>query len=129
MTDAPPPEPLGFICKTENTAKLQSLYEEYDALVFPSRFEGAGLVAIEAMCLNKPVFMTNTGISTELTRYVPQYVVDFESADIGIHIKDALDNQVSNCKMAKLYLEDYHSVDKYHKGWGQVLSMLERQEK
>jgi glycosyltransferase involved in cell wall biosynthesis len=46
---------LGYI----DNENLQSFYENIDVLVMPSRFEGFGLTAIEAMYFSKPVIAAN----------------------------------------------------------------------
>jgi len=48
--------PLGRL--TEDR-KLAEAYRQCDALLFPSRFEGFGLVVLEAMACGKPVIATN----------------------------------------------------------------------
>ncbi len=47
--------PLGKLSEKE----LIKEYQECDALLFPSRFEGFGYVALEAMACGKPVIATN----------------------------------------------------------------------
>lgn len=44
--------------KPESTTELVTLYQEADALLFPSRLEGFGLVALEAQACGLPVIAT-----------------------------------------------------------------------
>ena len=46
--------------------ELIKAYQECDALLFPSRFEGFGYVALEAMACGKPVIATNTSSLPEV---------------------------------------------------------------
>ena len=49
--------------------ELAKLYRTSDALIVPSRWEGFGLVAIEAMSRGKPVFASNVGGLTDIVRH------------------------------------------------------------
>lgn len=51
----------------ENT-ELDSYIAKLDAIIIPSRFEGFGLAAIEAMCNAKPVIVSNRGGLPELIK-------------------------------------------------------------
>lgn len=55
--------PLGRL--TEDT-ELVKAYQQCDALLFPSRFEGFGLAAVEAMACSKPVIAANTSSLPEV---------------------------------------------------------------
>ena len=63
--------PLGRMTEERELIKA---YHECDALLFPSRFEGFGLPAIEAMACGKPVIATNT---SSLPEVVEQGVTGF----------------------------------------------------
>ena len=54
---------------------VPSLMKSLDILVVPSRYEGMGLVIVEAMCARKPVIGANTG-------GIPEVIVDGETGII-----------------------------------------------
>lgn len=54
---------------------VPALMKSLDILITPSRYEGMGLVIVEAMCASKPVIGTNTG-------GIPEVVVDGETGII-----------------------------------------------
>ena len=49
-------EKIIFLRKIEN---IQNYYQAMDALLFPSNYEGLGMVAIEAQCSGLPVFASD----------------------------------------------------------------------
>lgn len=53
----------------KTTQDLASTYRAMDALVFPSRLEGFGLVVAEAMASGLPVVITNGSALTELVKH------------------------------------------------------------
>jgi glycosyltransferase involved in cell wall biosynthesis len=57
--------PLGRL--TEES-KLIGAYRQCDALLFPSRFEGFGYVALEAMACGKPVIAANNSALPEVVQ-------------------------------------------------------------
>lgn len=57
--------PLG--CLTEES-ELIGAYRQCDALLFPSRFEGFGYVALEAMACGKPVIAANNSALPEVVK-------------------------------------------------------------
>jgi glycosyltransferase involved in cell wall biosynthesis len=55
-------KPLPYL----NSIELAQLYSSVDALIFPSRLEGFGLVVAEAMACGLPVIIANSSALTEL---------------------------------------------------------------
>jgi len=79
---------VGFIPDED----LASLYEEAEAFVFPSFWEGFGLPGLEAMALGLPVISSNTSCLPEVYGQGALYFNPFEVKDmaekIGMVIKD-----------------------------------------
>lgn len=53
----------------QNTSDLARLYRTVDALIFPSRLEGFGLVVAEAMASSLPVVLASSSALTELVEH------------------------------------------------------------
>jgi glycosyltransferase involved in cell wall biosynthesis len=64
QSDAPNVELLGW--RTE--AEIEALFRQADVVVMPSRWEGFGLVAIEAMRAGRPVFASRVGGLPEIVQ-------------------------------------------------------------
>ena len=56
----PLPPNIRFLGRVPTTEALVQVYQDADALLFPSRLEGFGLVALEAQACGLPVISTNT---------------------------------------------------------------------
>ena len=56
----PLPPNIRFLGRVPTTEALVRVYQDADALLFPSRLEGFGLVALEAQACGLPVISTNT---------------------------------------------------------------------
>lgn len=66
---------LGWV----NNAEIDQYYQQCDAVIMPSRWEGFGLVAIEAMKNHKPVIGSNRGALPELIQQGESgYIFDIE---------------------------------------------------
>lgn len=82
---------------------LAKAYRTMDALVFPSRLEGFGLVVAEAMASGLPVVITNGSALTELVKH----------GETGFLCeKDNIDNFVQTIRDLKEYPELYIEVGK-----------------
>jgi len=83
---------LGWVENKE----LDAYYQECDAVIMPSRWEGFGLVAIESMRNSKPVIVSNRGALPELVQnQVNGYVFNLED-------KHSLEKILSNLTKAEL---------------------------
>ncbi len=62
------PENVHFLGRVGSTEELVQLYQDCDALLFPSRLEGFGLVALEAQACGLPVLATNGSSIPEVVK-------------------------------------------------------------
>jgi glycosyltransferase involved in cell wall biosynthesis len=63
---------------------ISSIYNDCDAVISASLFEGWSLSLTEAAWLKKPIIATNVGDAGELSRYTDYYSVQNYPADLGI---------------------------------------------
>ncbi|UIR32149.1 glycosyltransferase [Priestia flexa] len=61
--------------------KLDSYYELFDAIIIPSRWEGFGLVAVEAMKNCKPIIVSDRGALPDLASHDNGYVFSLNRLD------------------------------------------------
>ncbi len=74
VTDSAPPYPLKWI-KGVNNDEMPIIYNQYNALIFPSRFEACSMVTLEALACGLPVFISEVGIGLELLDTIPDFVI------------------------------------------------------
>jgi len=75
-----------------------------DAVVVPSRFEGFGLSAVEAMAAAKPVIASDTGGLSEIVRHGKSGLV-FQNGDVT-ELAGLMDELVENASLRNLLAED-----------------------
>ena len=69
---------LGWV----NNAEIDHYYEQCDAIIMPSRWEGLGLVALEAMRNRKPVIASNRAALPELVSHgINGYTFELEQLE------------------------------------------------
>ncbi|MFS0870627.1 glycosyltransferase [Paenibacillus xylanilyticus] len=74
---------LGWV----NNADIDRYYQQCDAVIMPSRWEGFGLVAVEAMKNRKPVIASRRGALPELVEHGENgYLFDIEYSHELLHI-------------------------------------------
>ncbi|CAM3086833.1 glycosyltransferase [Sporolactobacillus spathodeae] len=74
--------------------QIDSYYEKFDAVIIPSRWEGFGLVAIEAMKNKKPVIASNRGDLPELVQNgVNGYLFDLDHLEQLTQILNTVSKQ------------------------------------
>jgi glycosyltransferase involved in cell wall biosynthesis len=101
-----------FLGWLDNT-KVNLWYRQVDAVIMPSRWEGFGLVAIEALSHEKPVIASNRGALPEIIiDGVNGYIFDLHNEDQLLSIIEKLDKDILK-KLGKkgndIYKEKYIS--------------------
>jgi glycosyltransferase involved in cell wall biosynthesis len=66
--------------------QINSLYQQADALVMPSRGEGFGMPMAEAMLWNVPVIATGHGGHTDFCTAATSWLVDYQLARSATHV-------------------------------------------
>lgn len=127
LSDAP--NDLGLmILPPQHSETLPSLYNQYEILVFPSRFESSGLVPLEAMSCGIPVIMNNVGIAPQLKNAIPEFVLDFTQDDYMELFKQRVQllrnnwNHFSN--LAREYVLKNHSLEKFNGQWMNLIEVV-----
>jgi glycosyltransferase involved in cell wall biosynthesis len=125
--DRPAHPKLGWLSDIPNE-ELPAYYAKYKFLLLPSRFEGSGLVALEAMSCGTPVIMSNVGLGPELKREIPPFVVDepwenMAKAMIG-RMAIIETNYPAYSKKARDYVIKYHNQYDWEKNWLEVICLV-----
>lgn len=123
VTNRKPSKDLNWIQNIDN-AIMPEIYNKYRILIFPSRFEGLGLVPLEAMSCGLPVVMSNVGLGTQLKKIIPEFVLDGHiPEEYNERIQFIENNYEYYSNKARDYVETYHSYNNYKKQW---IELVER---
>lgn len=117
VTDTNPGEKMGWIKNVPND-RMSAIYNEYKILIFPSRFEGAAMVPLEAMACGLPVVMSNIGLGPEIRNKMPEFVVDDNRSEMYIKkIEHIINDYGYYAKKAREYILVTHTYDDYKNKW------------
>lgn len=94
------PQPARLMGRVED-AGLRALYEGAACLVFPSRHEGFGLPAVEAMGLGCPVVAARAGALPEVCGAAALYADPADPADIARAVAAVLDDAGLAARLAE----------------------------
>jgi glycosyltransferase involved in cell wall biosynthesis len=89
------------IISKSTDSQLANLYRHAEALVFPSRMEGFGLPAIEALALGCPVVVSDIDVFHELLGDVPLYFDPKSEAELAGHLIRLLDTPMRSPAFTK----------------------------
>lgn len=98
---APPAEENTLVLSGLNKAQMREIYSLSDFMLFPSRYEGFGLAAAEAMTCGLPVIGTRVGFLEEVYDLTPFSRVSVpplpqDVNDIAFKLKDAINKLFSD---------------------------------
>jgi len=120
-------KPGGNLTWTESTltVQLEKVYNEHRILIFPSRFESSGLVALEAMACGVPIVMNRVGCAIELEKEIPEFVCSSNNAsEYHEKIQIIEKNYAEYAKKARDYILKYHSETQFKESWKRLLDSL-----
>ena len=114
--------PLGVLPKEE----LAWAYAAADAVVFPTRYEGFGYVAVESLACGIPVVTTPTGWARELGRDVPDYrpllVRPDADAVAGALSQVGSAAAVDATEAARRYVLQHNTIPAFERRWTEFLA-------
>ena len=128
------PQNMKAISYRKTQKELMDLYHDADALIFPSRLEGFGLVVAEAMACGLPVIAANSSTSPELIEhqvtgllYPQDDVYAFVEAVRQLASDEMLRKKIANA--ARQYVKHHFNletmVDNYIKYYNMMLTANE----
>ncbi len=106
--------------------EIHTIYPEYQALIFPSRYEANAIVPLEAMACGIPVIMSPVGYANEIRKEIPECVVDDWNPDTymnRIREIDPIREQLS--KKCRKFAEK-HSLQHFKKNWLDLVENLNK---
>ena len=109
-------------CIEHGVAERDKLLQElsgYGAMLFPSRYESFGLIAVEALFVGLPVVMRRTGVGVELENVLPECVVPLNAT--AIEWEEAITRVLSDrdriSKIGMEFSKHYVSIERFSKEW------------
>ncbi len=105
---------------------LAQAYSAADCVLFPSRYEGFGLVPLEAIACGRPLLVTRVGWIPTLLRDVPEYealCIRAEHQDIVERLRLVeLADVASITARAREWVLENNSLEQYSKRWRDLLA-------
>lgn len=125
VTDRDPGMQLSWLQNLPNS-DMPRVYNEHKILLFPSRFEGASMVVLEAMACGVPVIINNVGIGPELRKEIPEFVILDNNRGEGFSKKiKTIEKKYDLYSLkARKYVLENHSYDEYKKEWVGLVEMI-----
>lgn len=118
VTNSNPGKNLNWIKNIPNN-KLPEVYNKHKVLIFPSRFEAAPLVPLEAMSCGLPIVMNNVGVGPKLKKHIPEFVID-KDYNIRKYIErlNLINKNYDHySNLARKYILSNHSFEQFKNRW------------
>lgn len=101
--------------------RLPEIYNQYGIVLYPSRFETSGLVPLEAMACGVPVIISNVGVSSEIRRVIPEFVVDGHDdaavAEYQRRLELIQGNYEDYSHKAREFVVKFYAYDRFKAEW------------
>lgn len=112
--------------------ELMSVLPSYSLMLFPSRYESFGLIAVEAMALGVPVLMRKTGIGIILAQHIPECVMGDEASteEWVERLRHIVANRARIAEEVREFSQGYLDVSRFSGEWRALvrgLSMINGQ--
>lgn len=124
VTDVRPKGSLSWI-ESNSSVQLEKVYNDFRILIFPSRFESSGLVALEAMACGVPIVMNRVGCAIELEKVIPEFVCNSnDPSEYNEKIKIIEKNYDEYSKKALDYVLKFHTESSFKESWVNLLDKI-----
>ncbi len=108
--------------------ELAQAYSAADCVLFPSRYEGFGLVPLEAIACGRPLLVTRVGWIPTLLQAVPEYealCIRAEHEDIAARLRLVGSAELGSITAkAREWVLENNSLERYSERWRDLLASI-----